>query len=1337
MTIEDSAFALTLYDPSSSWSSDQTNLLKENHFTLAHVQTQADITDDGTLILAKYGDIPSSLSLPHHATTQQSRWVALVDAGDLPIAVQSIHKSNLYSYFTEDEGVAQLAHIARGFYQDSSSYLATIRQVLHDTSGKPDTPVTLQRVTELLWEQYEYLFATIRLVDELGNLTFYEDAAFGLKQSANAQRSIAIGNSGVLQQVFSMRATKPIIEVQAYHSSDSLLQFARAEGVRGLVVVPLTLREDVLGVLIVGSAYPHAPSPDKLNLLECLAEIAALDHNNYRNYRMLRQLENINDRLANAESLKEAIAEIPDQALTVGDANGMAFGFYLAAETRYVQEWSISKNVDGQLINWKDKKSAWFDLAEYVRDQRRSSDGELLVPDIDNPPPEIQSLIIPLRPLFDESHIKAMVGMRIQLGQRTSATSNSEDTNHYRDPLGVLFVFYKTVHPFAIASKRHADKLPLNIYCDQLASTLRRTHRTLRVELERKMLQDFALSTNSSTPRRATDSGVWKQLLAQLMTHTGAQHGCIALQQQGKEWNYHCQAMTDEEAASWLNRTRNVTGSYELEPAFRNRLLTPIRTTETQEFVGAICLLSSDLDRFDDFDGQACANLAVHIGIESQMGALLGTRNERTGQMRALVSSSHQLSLIRPIRNLLLEEITQLRRHINCDIVYLHLYSPYWKQFSPEIVSQKYSSTPEAVHCNLQVLAGLVAEIADSEETRLDLSPAYESAIRQYNLQLYEGIVIRDDRNRPIAVLSLLNNGNSRDDVYPRPHHIENAINEIRNHIRHTYVFTNIVEQLQSMLEIDVVRLHVHRQYRDAWSVPDTAGSLRKPSAGSSWPRQAASLNGPIGKSLLNDDGFEFVDNIEGHPFLDGNFARRENIRSAGYVVLRGDDDLLGVLFVGQREHKPWSDGLQFTVRVFASQAAAAIQNRRRLQRLKNESIQSQTIQKIIKHIVQAQKINADGWQAILNEAISMTGAEFGFIAIRNGSLKHLKIKAVHSLDPTAAPYWQERYDPITIEPDNIVGRTYLERRRQIANASTEPGDLFLLDQESTDQHSAISAAILDEDRDAIGVIYLRHAKDELFDENSLRTLISLASVANLVPSLKPHGGEVDYPVLVDAWASLIAADWWSNVLSNIWSLRIHLELLHKAAQKNDQEGVSEHIDTMLETIEEVDKPNHLYWVPTEDKYPERTFQLDKALQELAVQYLHGHTHVVWDSDGLNNPHIRVNIPRPFFDLAMDKLINNAIKAMRDKKEGTLKITTADKGKSVWIDISDTGKGLDAQAKTRLFQTAFDKRKKRDGTGTGALLARHILKLFDGNALLVRSVVEQGTTIRVKLPIVN
>ena len=75
-----------------------------------------------------------------------------------------------------------------------------------------------------------------------------------------------------------------------------------------------------------------------------------------------------------------------------------------------------------------------------------------------------------------------------------------------------------------------------------------------------------------------------------------------------------------------------------------------------------------------------------------------------------------------------------------------------------------------------------------------------------------------------------------------------------------------------------------------------------------------------------------------------------------------------------------------------------------------------------------------------------MTGAEFGFIAIRNGSLKHLKIKAVHSLDSTAAQYWQERYDPITIEPDNIVGRTYLERRRQIANASTEPGDLFLLD---------------------------------------------------------------------------------------------------------------------------------------------------------------------------------------------------------------------------------------------------------------------------------------------------
>ncbi|MGB1253210.1 MAG: GAF domain-containing sensor histidine kinase, partial [Candidatus Promineifilaceae bacterium] len=612
-----------------------------------------------------------------------------------------------------------------------------------------------------------------------------------------------------------------------------------------------------------------------------------------------------------------------------------------------------------------------------------------------------------------------------------------------------------------------------------------------------------------------------------------------------------------------------------------------------------------------------------------------------------------------------------------------------------------------------------------------------------------------DSKQRPFALLSLIN-------FEPRTLSAENnqEIHQTRKKIsaliEKSYIFSRIVEQLQQSLNFDIVRLHVHRAESNMWSIPDTAGELYRPNYDlSRWPKSGNDLVGPINNAVINNpNGEDFFDQIPPDSILNGSFAEREQIKSMGYVVLKsnnneiqegGPSEVLGILFVGHRTPIPWTEGLKFTVRLFANHAAAAIQNRRRLRRLKEDGIRAQTVKRTLEQLLQQHTSRTDAWSTLLAEALSITQAEFGFIAQCNGY--ELTIKAVISTQGAAyEQQWIKQYDQVVIDANSMVGKAIDAGKRRYQQVA-EPSDLFLLgsQDEMMTPRTAMVAILRNESYDSMGVLFVRHSNNnqEHDDKLRLKNLISLTEVASLVPYLYRNNHKQNNAVLVNAWVSLIRSAWWKDVLDNIWALQLRLDMAKSSldpdlfnaatAEYKAVYMVQKQIEESFRIIQALDKTDPLQLFPTISQQPIDIFALHENLRRIIQE-------AIQDKDVTCEPlmpssqEIEINQSLELFESAIRILLENAIKAMQDSEEKKLTVTTQKKRNQVWIDITDTGKGLDAKARVRFFQIPFDK-DPENGSGTGVLMARHIFRLLRGDALLIRSSVGEGTTVRVKLPI--
>ncbi len=108
----------------------------------------------------------------------------------------------------------------------------------------------------------------------------------------------------------------------------------------------------------------------------------------------------------------------------------------------------------------------------------------------------------------------------------------------------------------------------------------------------------------------------------------------------------------------------------------------------------------------------------------------------------------------------------------------------------------------------------------------------------------------------------------------------------------------------------------------------------------------------------------------------------------------------------------------------------------------------------------------------------------------------------------------------------------------------------------------------------------------------------------------------------------------------------------------------------------------------------------------------------------------RVNVNPQLFEWVFENLCKNAVDAMEGK--GSIRIHAFRAEGRMYIDVTDTGKGIERKNIKNVFRPGFTTKKR--GWGLGLSLAKRIMEEYhDGSIYVLRSEVGKGTTFRIEV----
>ena len=106
------------------------------------------------------------------------------------------------------------------------------------------------------------------------------------------------------------------------------------------------------------------------------------------------------------------------------------------------------------------------------------------------------------------------------------------------------------------------------------------------------------------------------------------------------------------------------------------------------------------------------------------------------------------------------------------------------------------------------------------------------------------------------------------------------------------------------------------------------------------------------------------------------------------------------------------------------------------------------------------------------------------------------------------------------------------------------------------------------------------------------------------------------------------------------------------------------------------------------------------------------------------------NINPPLFDWVIENLFKNAVDAMEGK--GKILVNLIDANQYVYIDISDTGKGIAKNKQKTIFEPGYTTKKR--GWGLGLSLTKRIIESYHKGKIFVKaSEIDKGTTFRIAI----
>jgi two-component sensor histidine kinase len=122
--------------------------------------------------------------------------------------------------------------------------------------------------------------------------------------------------------------------------------------------------------------------------------------------------------------------------------------------------------------------------------------------------------------------------------------------------------------------------------------------------------------------------------------------------------------------------------------------------------------------------------------------------------------------------------------------------------------------------------------------------------------------------------------------------------------------------------------------------------------------------------------------------------------------------------------------------------------------------------------------------------------------------------------------------------------------------------------------------------------------------------------------------------------------------------------------------------------------------------------------------------NVTFSIEPVTSKTISAQLNVPLFEWVIENLIRNAVDAMNGN--GTIQISISDQMQFVYIDITDSGKGIPKSKYKTVFEPGFTTKKR--GWGLGLSLTKRIVENYHSGKIFVKSSeVDKGTTFRIVL----
>jgi two-component system NtrC family sensor kinase len=179
------------------------------------------------------------------------------------------------------------------------------------------------------------------------------------------------------------------------------------------------------------------------------------------------------------------------------------------------------------------------------------------------------------------------------------------------------------------------------------------------------------------------------------------------------------------------------------------------------------------------------------------------------------------------------------------------------------------------------------------------------------------------------------------------------------------------------------------------------------------------------------------------------------------------------------------------------------------------------------------------------------------------------------------------------------------------------------------------------------------------------------------------------------------------------------------SAVEQTLEGI-ERVSTIVRAMKTFSHPGHTEQVPAD---------LNEALEATVTVIRHQVSGVAdLRLELADLPPVRCNIAE--LNQVFLNLVVNAADAIEETgRRGVITVATAVDGDDVIVRISDTGGGIPDDVRQKIFDPFFTTKDVGRGSGQGLALARGVVHEGHGGSLTLDSVLGQGTTFSVRIPV--